>query len=269
MKICALTPVWNCKMWLPYSIRGIYDFVDSIVISEACWVPDPSWLGNESPDGSADIIRKFIKEEDTENKVRFHQAGLCKSQPEARNSGLHLVPEDTDWVIMFDCDEFYFKKDLILLRKVIENPMFKQYGSFSVPAKCFYFTFKYFTREPFTRGYRWFPGQHFWAIASMLNPSNMCFDMGKLGIEFYHGSYVGKEYTKIKACIDNDLPKSRYDTWYENIFSKFNGTNLEELYKNNKDGIHVNGGSKLERYDGPYPESLLECPMINYKWENK
>lgn len=264
MKITALINVWNSGLWLPYTIRGIYDFADSIVITESCWVPG-DWSGITSPDGTADIIRKFQETEDPQGKVSLHQAGIVKNQPEGRNSGLHLVPEDTDWVYMVDCDEFYMPEDLRFLRKAMERPGFSKYSTIIVPAKCFYFDFTYYKVEPFVRGYRWFPGQRFWAIASMVDLGGTQFDVGKLGFQMYHYSYVSTEWTRMKACMGEDLPEERYRKWWDEVYSKFDG-NLDKVYEKNKGGVHVNGGGEVDRYYGPHPPVLDSHPLRNWEW---
>ncbi len=263
-KIHVMIQLWNSAMWLPYAIRGIYKFASTIGICESCWVPEPEWVGETSKDGTADLIRKFISEEDPDNKVKFIQGGLCKNQPEARNVGLSLIPDDTDWVFILDGDEFYFEKDLELLRRAIEHPKFEQYDGISVDAKCFYFDSTYYKVESFSRGYRWFKGQRFWAIASMFS-SKKTFNTGKLGFEMIHFSYVNPGWTKTKGAMGEDLSVDKYKKWWNEVYSKFDG-DLEKLYQINSGGVHPNGGGPVERYHGPYPECLEGAPILKYRW---
>jgi glycosyltransferase involved in cell wall biosynthesis len=265
MKITVLMSVWNSSLWLPYSLRGIYDFADSIVVIESCWVPRDRPY-ETSPDGTADIVKYFQKNEDHSNKVLFHQQGTTSSQVEGRNSGIYLVPSDTDYVYMVDSDEFYMPEDLRLLRKTIEHPNFSRFSTIVTPAKCFYFDFTYYKPEPFVRGYRWFSGQRFYAIASMMSQPGETLNLESLGIEMFHYSYVSTKWTKTKACIGEDLPADKYRAWWENIYSKFDGTNLEELYSKNEGGIHPFGGGKLDRYFGEHPPVLDNHPLRHRRW---
>ena len=267
MKITALMSVWNSSLWLPYSLRGIYPYFDTIVISECCWVPG-EWSGATSPDGTAEIIKNFMSKEDPEHKVRFHQAGMVRNQPEGRNSGLYLVPEDTSYIYMVDSDEFYMPDDLCLLRKAIERPEFKNYATIATSAKCFYYDFTYVRRERFMRGWKWFPSQHFWAVANMVDAGGKTFYPEKLGIEIFHYSYVcdSPNRLKIKACIGEDVTREKYNNWYTNTFSKFDGTNLEKLCENNGGGIHVSEGGTLDRYYGPHPPVLEDHPLRYREW---
>lgn len=271
-KIVGLMNLWNARTWFPYCLRGVYDFFDEIIITESCWINEPSWLTYKegdiysSPDGTASLVRKFIKEEDVEHKVKFHQAGLVRSQPEGRNSGLYLIPNDTDWVMMCNEDEFYMPEDLRLLRKAIEHPGFNKYSNIVVSVRSFYFDFTYYKLESIQLGYRWFPGQRFFAVACMYPGGGETFYTEKLGFFMYHASYVRKDIARIKACIGEDVSADKYRKWWEEVFSKFDGNNLEELYSKNSGGIHVFGGGPLERYYGPLPPVLDNHPLRNWKW---
>jgi len=267
MKVCALMSVWNSAPFLPNTLRGIYPYFDSVVVTESCWVRGYS-ESDSSPDGTADIIRKFIREEDTDHKVFLHQAGTVGSQPEGRNSGLYLVPKDTEYVYMVDSDETYFTQDLLTLRALFDRIEPSRFGVMQVPAKCFYFDGTYYREETFVRGYEWFPGQRFWAIASMLNPMNRpTLDLGSLRIEMMHYSYVSREWTRVKGCIGEDVSKERYETWWNEVYSQFDG-DLEKLYSKNQGGPHVfGGGGPLKRYYGPHPDYVADLPIVTNKWK--
>jgi hypothetical protein len=261
--------VWNSALWLPNSIRGIYPYFDFILITESCWVKG-DWAGDTSPDGTAAIIEKFMREEDPDDKIRFHKAGMVNSQPEGRNSGLYLIPRCVDYVYMVDSDEAYFEKDLEMLRFFLDRVDPKRYDTLKVPAKNFYFDGTYYRNEEFTRGYLWFPEQRFYAVGSMIGRSgNPAFDLSKLKIEMMHYSYVSKEWTKLKACIGEDVSRERYETWWNTVYSKFNG-DLEKLYASNEGGPHVfGGGGPLLRYEGPHPSYMATLPVLSKAWERE
>jgi glycosyltransferase involved in cell wall biosynthesis len=264
MKITALMNVWNSSPWLPYSLRGIYDFADTIVVVESCWVPG-EWP-DTSPDGTADIVRDFQKNEDPKGKVLFHQQGLARNCAEGRNSGMYLFPSDTDYIYIVDSDEFYMPEDLRLLRRAMEHPNFTKFSVIITPAKCFYFDFTYCKVETFVRGYKWSPEQRFWVTSNMTSQPGMTLNLEKLKIEMFHYSYVSTEMVEMKSYIGEDLPAEKYRAWWENIYSKFDGTNLEELYAKNEDGIHPFGGGKLDRYFGEHPPVLDNHPLRHRRW---
>jgi glycosyltransferase involved in cell wall biosynthesis len=264
MKITALMSVWNSSQWILYNLRNIYPYFDYILVSESCWVPG-EWEGNTSPDGTAAIVKRFQEEEDVDHKVIFHSAGRVKNQPEGRNSALHLIPKDTSWIYMIDSDEFYFEEDLDAIVRLINRPLFSNYSTITVPALCFYFDFTYFKEEEFCRGFRWFPGQHFYAIASMIDSGGKNFNLNKLDIKMMHYSYVSKEWTKLKACIGEDVTEERYKSWWNTVYSQFDG-DLEKLYSRNGGGVHVFGGGPLKRYYGKHPLCLGNHPLRNWRW---
>lgn len=276
--ITTYTNVWNSSTWLPWVLRGAYDFADCMVVGEACWAP-VDWAGDTSSDGTADIVKKFMQEEDPEGKVRFHQAG-CIATPEqianptghhmelcaiGRNAAIHLVPPETTHLFLLDCDEFYLPEDLFKLRRIIDTD---DAGCMTVQARCFYFDFTYYKVEAFTRVWRWFPGQRFVIVSSMFNINNKTTEIPASTLMMYHYSYVSPEWTRLKGCAGIDLPKEQYLRWRKNIFDTFDGTNLEELYAKNSDGIHVFGGGKLDRYFGIHPPVLDKHPLRHKTWQD-
>jgi hypothetical protein len=266
-KVTALMSVWNSAQWLPWSLRGIYPYVDEIVVCEACWVQEEGYAAKTSPDGTAAIVQKFRAEEDRDGKVNFIRKGRCLNQPQARNFGLAAVSHDTDWVWQVDADEFYLPLQAEAVRDYLDTSGQSYPGSISLPAKCFYFDFNYYKIEWFLRIYRYFPELRFLRIAS----PNCRGESIRLGSEQYdsymHYSYVGPEWTRIKACMGEDLGSNEYKRWWNEVFSKFDGTNLEELYAQNGGGIHVMGGGPLELYQGPHPDVLDDHPLRHWKWE--
>lgn len=263
-KICVFIQVWNSKTFLPYCIKQFVSWADYIIINEANWVNDPDWNGNTSPDGSASIIENFISE-NPNNNILFNKAGFVSTQHEARNAGLKLVPGDTTHLFISDSDEFYFQSDLIKIRKLVEHQRFDA-GHVVIPAHVFYYGSSLIKNEPFVRIYNWFPNQRFFALSSMISTNNKEFDLSSLNVWMYHFSYFNIETTKIKGAINNDVTADHYKNWWNNIYSQYDGSNLEELYRKNKDGIHVNGSGRLELYNGPFPEVLIGSPILKYRW---
>jgi hypothetical protein len=274
--ITTYTNVWNSALWLPWVLRGIYDFADCMVVGEVCWVKG-DWEADTSSDGTPDIIRQFMQDEDTEGKVRFHQGGNVVQEypnipdsamlsPLAKSKALHLVPPETTHLVMVDSDEFYFPEDLFKLRRILEND--NTTGLFTIPARCFYFDFTYCKMESFFRVWKWFPGQHFAVSASMINSTGITRELQPEEILMYHYSYVSPKWTRLKGCSGVDVTAEHYKRWRENIFDSFNGENLEELYAKNSGGIHVFGGGKLERYFGTHPPVLDRHPLRHKTWQD-
>jgi hypothetical protein len=262
MHLTVLMNVWNSALWLPWTLRACYDEVDTIVVTESCWV-NGDWVGDTSPDGTAVIVERFMREADPAGKVRFHQAGRVANQPDGRNSGLALIPAETDWVVLVDSDEFYPAGALTEVRTLMTST---RADCLVVPARVFYFDFTWCRYETFQRGWRWFPGQRFVEIAEMQTPNDVRLDLSGIGWQMFHYAYVSPEWTRLKACIGEDVTADRYRRWWESVYSAFDGENLDELYSRNAGGVHVFGGGALERYDGTHPPILDDHPLRHWRW---
>ena len=268
MFLTAYLCYWNQADNIECCLKGIYENVDAIIINEVCWVPG-DWVGDTSPDGSAKIVKKFIEEYDKEEKIIFYQAGYTYKggpidQAGGRNAAIHLVPPQTTRILLLDCDEFYTEQSLINMRKILEE---EDVFHYIIPAKCYYFDFSWYKNESFQRIWKWFPGQHFYLSASMLNPEQTARHFREEeGVNFFHLSYVGIK-NAIKGCTGTDVSMEKFNRWRNEIFLKFNGDNLEELYKMNADGIHIFGGGRLDKYKGDFPKCLDEHPLRHKTWK--
>jgi hypothetical protein len=236
-------------------------------------------------------VRRFVREEDKAGKIKFIRKGRCLNQPQARNFGLEYVNPDTDWVWQVDCDEFYQPEQALRLRSIMAN-VGADVGAITLSAKCFYFDFSLYKVESFARLYRYFPEMRFVSIASpTIQGRGIHLDdlgRGALGpdypahlpppdqeppyeanqyFHYFHYSYVGPEWTRIKACMGEDLSAESYRAWWNGIFSQYDGANLEELYERNGGGVHVMGGGPLSQYTGPHPAVLDDHPLRHWRWE--
>lgn len=260
MHLTVLAQNWNARAWYPWTLRGIYPYADTLIVNEACWVKG-DWEGPTSPDGTAEIVRKFMAEEDPEGKVLYNQCGFVPNQAQARNQMLHLVPPQTDYLMFVESDEFYFPEDWEKIRATLERG---KAGGYSVKGKFFYFDFHHYKVEDAVRIWKWFPGQHFYFIGHMHNPWGTMEEIP--GVEMMHYSYVTSNWTRLKGCMDCDLPREQYESWWNRIYQQYDGENLEALYQSNGGGIHVLQGGPLTRYDGNHPPVLEDHPLRHWQW---
>jgi glycosyltransferase involved in cell wall biosynthesis len=265
MKLCGIINVWNTALWLPYCLESAYGLFDQLLIVEACWIQHPEWDHTTSPDGSAEIIRQWIAEHDHAGKVQFIQAGQVQSIEAARNYALDQVAPDTDFIWVHDSDEFYTPEQAAQYRFLLERLPAK-FGNVTVPARCFYFDFFHCKLEPFNRIFRWFPGQRFYAISSAY-PGGETLTLQDPALAYWHYSYVSESWTRIKSCMGVDVSKEQYQSWWDRIYSQYDGSNLKDLYNQNGGGIHVFGGGPLESYDGPHPAVLEHHPLRHERWK--
>ena len=113
--------------------------------------------GGLSTDRTAEIIKAFP---DPEKKITFVQ-GYWKNKVEQRNEYTKRVRDDTDYLLVIDCDEFYTQGNQFKITQLINNH--KNIHSFQIPQIHLW---KSFNRQvvggywavPHTRLYKWSPG---------------------------------------------------------------------------------------------------------------
>lgn len=263
MKICSITSIWNSAIWLEYQLQDMYKFSDSIVIMEGNWTGDyEGWAGDTSPDGSADIVRNFP---DPENKIHFYQIG----------GGHHVFParqylcskiEPCDWVWVRDVDEFYSNDSTEYILSSL--PMWEAAGITVIIPNAWEFYYDFFHHTVMRRHkriYKYEPGvSSYWFHEYKKGKGGL--EPSDKNVRIFHYSYVPPDAMRIKGAMSMDVTVERYNYWYNNIYRKYNGHNLEELYALNSGGIHVFGGEELDYYDGKHPEILDTHPLNHKLW---
>lgn len=121
MKISVLMMTFQGMEYLPYSLMGIYDFADEIIIVDG--IIDRFNLHNQidyradggSTDGTAEFIINFP---DSDKKINY-KVGRWKYEKEKRQYMLNLA--SGDWMFVVDIDEVYHHEQLNWIRKYLEN----------------------------------------------------------------------------------------------------------------------------------------------------
>ena len=275
-RIISTMAVWNGAGWLPYNLRWMYPVFDDIYIVEANWTSDdPRWGSDTSPDGTADIIRGYP---DPEHKIHLLQMGrihVPRTPIAGYSTALHTLfrqIEKADWVWEVCSDEFYPQS--LIDTVVREIPEFDRrgYTTIGIPSRNFYYDFTHHTEEHACRIRKWAKGFTHWGpcytYPKELNLSDgYQYEQAKMGLELFHYSYVPLQGAEIKACMVDDVQDpNRYRDWYRNTLSKYDGTNLEEVYATNQGGVHVFGGLPLLRYYGEHPSILSTHPLRTARW---
>jgi hypothetical protein len=126
LKITALMVVINQEDWVWWALKSIYDAVDHICIVEG--VARDNWKEFDlftsaglSIDNTPNIIQRFIKEEDPDNKIEYSLAGFMPTKNSLRNLTLKICPEDTDYCLIVDSDQMYRKDELDNVRAMCEE----------------------------------------------------------------------------------------------------------------------------------------------------
>lgn len=266
MFLTTITNCWKTPTWMPWVLRGALPYADCMIVSEGSWIldkgDDPI---TEQTSPLKPIIQKFIDEEDRTGKVRYQFTGYHSCTEDARNEALKLVPPETTHLMVLDGDEFYLAGDWMYMRERLAKTM-DLVEHYSIMARCFYFDFRFYKEEPFAKIWRYYPGIRFFHNAS-LTSRGFGISQTMPGVKMFHYSYVSPEWTKTKGCINNDCTIEQYWQWWENVYSRFDGSNLQELYEKNGGGIHVFGGGPLSVYEGDHPAELNDHPLRHWRWE--
>lgn len=193
--ICAAYKVFNGELYLPWSLRALYDAVDHIVI----FVSTRPWNGPIVPvDGTEAAIRAFP---DPERKIRcvvadfrrMEQADSYANELAEMNDLLDYVraqlPEVTHYLYV-DADEIHTRQTLGLLRGLMAG--MPQAGQFHLPWRCYWKSFRYWIdpKEPGQPmvAFRVTPGTRFTGIRNTNMPVPML--STRPGVFLHHFSYA-------------------------------------------------------------------------------
>lgn len=152
MKLCAAYKVFNAELYLPYSIRAIYDYVDHIVI----FLSTRPWNGPAVPtDGTEKIIREFP---DPAKKITLVVKDFRRKEIPGDGKGNELVemnemlnfirqnlPTMTHYFYV-DWDEMYNPESLVFLRQFLSNH--PPDCEFRALWRCYWKSFRYWIDPP-------------------------------------------------------------------------------------------------------------------------
>jgi hypothetical protein len=152
MNLCAAYKVFNGGLYLAYSMKSIYNYVDQIVI----FVSTKPWNGPLVPlDDTVEIIRKFP---DPMRKIRFvvqdfrydEDAGSGHANElREMNALLNYVRKEfpsTTHYLYIDADEVWQPDHMRKLRRLLSAPTVV--GEVHVAWRCYWKSFKYWI-DPF------------------------------------------------------------------------------------------------------------------------
>lgn len=250
--ISALFCVYNDHIFTGACLKSIEPFVDQIVIVEGSWDGQAGTYdykaNKRSDDGTLEIVEKFAKD-------FSHKTILVNSIGDeciTRNYGLSLCTEPM--VLHLDSDEFYYPDQLLDFRQNVFWKLDKDADVFTVDSMGFVFNFRRFFKGPRARLFRnngvfYTYGQ---AIGDVLdkeggvkyqhvNLMNLHFQMvGNRSKIMNNNMFEREKELQVFMGEDPSIPHlGGYRWWHENVFLKYDGTNLEELEEKCKGSIHV------------------------------
>jgi len=245
MKIAVGLIVFNGMPYLEKYLKHYTDCpdVDYVVVAEGATtnMKDVLDLKNaSSTDGSVDVIGGYLQH----TKVRFVCAEKAYAEKmEQQNAYVSLVPDDTNYIWVADCDEFYHWPDIKLMKQLL---YYNQYTF--VEFKMWHFWKGMNTIGVGGRGwgydqvidriFKYYPGARF------LNhrPITMTDRSGKSVKEIkpltavnnpvttFHYSYVTQKNVYEKMLYYTRTFKRNYiDDWYEPVWLAWTKENREEI----------------------------------------
>lgn len=127
-KLIVIARYWNDIEWVEASLEHIdYWGADKVYICEGNW---DQKFSARSVDGTREICQEWVRERDNaclidnprDNKnYRINQANTSNMVMELAGA------KPGDWMMIIDCDHFYFKQDIDNFKKLMGN------GTFSYP----------------------------------------------------------------------------------------------------------------------------------------
>ncbi len=266
MRIAVGMIVFNSDFVLREALSSIYEFADSIHISEGCV---SYWHGKgftTSTDRTNEIIDSFP---DPEHKIKIYH-GTYKEKTEQCNA---YMPIDADYLWSLDSDEIMKPEDIERILELIEK---EQPTSIGLNSKTFYGGFDriiggFEARAEYKRIFKinknsmW--GNH--RPPQIDNIEATKYISGKvlanMGIYMYHYSYVWHrqvknkvEYYKAKISRDNCI-----DDYYEKIFVPWVAGNKQErnIIEEKNKGVHefkpsYRGDAYTQEFTGEHPEVM-------------
>lgn len=147
MRLCAAYKAFNGALYLPYSMKSVYDYVDRIVI----FLSTSPWNGPEVPrDNTEEIVRSFP---DPRKKItlvvkdfRYHKSPEDAYQNELLhvNEMLSFVKEESprnSHYLCIDADEVYQPEHIQYLRNLLATK--PEIGAVRSAWRCYWKSFRY------------------------------------------------------------------------------------------------------------------------------
>lgn len=274
--------VLNGEPFTLYNLRSVYPFAHEVIIVEGGSKNSLQYAPEgHSTDGTLETLYRFKKEEDKEDKLQIiTRPGLWNEKTEQSQAYAERASGDYIWQI--DIDEFYKKKDIYDICKLLmDDPSingigFKWknfWGDFDVLADSW--IVRQCEREwnGFPRVFRWQKGFRYANHRPPVVIDNSGLDlrkgrwisgnsMAKMGIFCYHYGMIFDKQARQKTFYYKDMWPSHKDMerWYD------------EEFLNLKKPFNILHGTKkyswLKRFSGTHPEQII-CLIENLDTNSK
>jgi glycosyltransferase involved in cell wall biosynthesis len=289
MKTALVCITVNGGFLLNEFIEHYYPICDSLIFVEGAtqnWCKGLKLKSCNSTDNTLDIIRKAIKK-DKQNKIFLHtQNTPYLEKLEQINYGMGLVPDNTDFVIQVDDDEYIMYEDFEKIKQLVteRNATYVEYKMINF-FKSFFVVGRGGTswayEFPIPRWFKYHKGCKFTSHRppTILNEQQinvkdirpiLADELEKLGIFCRHYSYIEEKrvFEKLKY-YDITFPNAHniknyyYNVWFKKFWQKWTPENRIELEK-----IHSAHPTGLGAYTEPFKlkhPKVIEQFINNFK----
>jgi hypothetical protein len=238
-KLIILARYWNDIEWLYASLEHIdYWKADLVFIAEGNW--DKKFPGR-SNDGTYDICKQWVEDKNNyyliENPRDFDN--YRQNQAYVSNKIMEIAKiQPGDWMLIIDCDHFYFKKDIDFFKEKMIN------NDFSYPIVS---TLNFFYNI----------SEYYETLDSNGSKLPYRYLKNAMWIPTNHLSVNGKMYNEIPELISYKVPFYAYH--YPGIRIK---KRLIDKYNigDRKSPVDYMGGKllkNLKSYNGDHPEFVI------------
>lgn len=252
--LSALCCVYNDSTFIDACLRSMEPYIDQIVVVEGSWSGIKGTYDYKanlrSDDGTLEIVEKFARDfpEKTILVNAIGDEGVC------RNFGLALCNEP--YILQLDSDEFYYPNQLREFRQNLIWKLDKDADVFTINSLGFIFNFRMHFKGPQARIFR-NNGLYYGyglSVGDVLKRDDREIKYQHINeITNLHFQTIGdrskvsknnmfereKEILKNMGQDPEILHPGGYRWWYEEVFLKYDGTNLKELEEKCKGSIHI------------------------------
>lgn len=273
--------VLNGEPFTRYNLRSIYPWANQIIVVEGACLAAASVATEDghSSDGTLEALRRFMVEEDPENKIILvtaedegHPNGFWPGEKHEMSQA-YAKRATGNYLWQVDVDEFYLESDMPIVINLLKNgadainfPTPSFWGGINFIENGEYFLVSGAWQTP--RLFAWGIGYTYLTHrpATVLDQHN--FDtrskkwiraeqLKEIGINMYHYSMLLPKQVREKCLYYSQVDWTNFNTmeqWANDVF--FSLKRPFSVCNSLQTPL-----SWLERYDGPHPKQILE--MIN------
>jgi len=265
--------VFNGEPFVKYNLSSIYSIAHQIIVVEGACKSSISIAGTDghSTDGTLELLYRFKKEQDPENKIIIVTAaeegyidGIWPEKDEMSRAYAKRATGNYLWQV--DSDEFYHEEQLARLMIIlcterpdmVSFPMLTFWGSPDYTVEGF---LRIRTKQEIPRLFAWGPGFTYATHrpGTVLNKQGT--DLRKkiwlrgsvlrnMKIYMYHYSLLFPHQVFNKVRYYKQLLNSPYDTWEESVYKR-----LEKPFRVHNDYHNI---SWLRYFTGEHPLAINE-----------